>query len=596
MRFILLLFFIPGLLPLKSQQRLDSLRQKVNQYVYANQFAKAQKAVLTFLEQKNLTPQENFHGRFLYCDVLEATGNLDEAIDCLNTCRTYASRIKDNTPAYQSLVEGNIAECYFALQDYAKAREHALKSINISPDTSLRAGGHAVNYLMLGYAEYVNKTYTIALAWYNQSLETYKKHGQTCELPLCYTKMARVYNSMHQPGKSEELLLQSVLISDSCGIDNYTLLAKRTLFEIYKENKNHEKALNQLEEINALVGKLNNAERDRLMADMRVQYKTLLTRKENDVLRKTIEAQKRQLFLIIMASVVLCILAFFLIRLTRKHQKAKNELQNLNTGLEEKVRQRTEELDRDLMVRKKLEEQLNEKINEMETLISKLSHDMRSPLTTILGLINVASIDTAASKEVYLEKIKEAVSRLDSILVDLTSISYVTTMKEKIDIIQFEKLLNDTKTNLAYTDNIEHIRFNITIHQTKDFYADTRFISSILQNLLENAVKYSNRRESVVNVKITEHGAGIRIEVSDNGIGIDPEFREKIFNMFFRATNVSKGSGLGLYIVKRAVEKLKGSIEVRSETGVGTTFTVYLPDLKTFYATKTVGETANTYI
>jgi signal transduction histidine kinase len=157
---------------------------------------------------------------------------------------------------------------------------------------------------------------------------------------------------------------------------------------------------------------------------------------------------------------------------------------------------------------------------------------------------------------------------------------YVTNMKEKSEIIDFKLMVDDTKANLAFTDNIEHIRFVVSINQTRDFHSDSRFLVFIIQNLLENAVKYSNRWESLVKVNVNEDDRGVIIEVIDNGIGIDAEFHEKIFDMFFRATNFSKGSGLGLYIVKHAVEKLKGKIEMQSEKRVGTVFKVFLPDLK----------------
>lgn len=590
MKLLLPLFFAWCICTGAGAQKLDTLRNKVNKYLYANEYAKAQKAVLVFLEQKRLTPQETFYAQFLHCNILKAAGKLNEAIAQLDSCQTYANHIPGNNFAYRSLIEGDIAECYFDLQNYNEARDHALKSVTISPDTSLRGGGHAVNYLMLGYAEYLDKSYSAALAWYNQALETYTKYNETCELPLCYTKMARVYNSMQNHKKAEELLQKSVALSDSCRIENYSLLAKRTLYEIYKENKNYEKAVITLEEINGLVSKLDGARQTNLIAETEIRYKTILTRKENEALRKIIQEQKQQLFLIIGASILLCILLFFLIRTMRKHQRAKKDLENLNAALEQKVRDRTEALNHDLRLRKKLEKQLNEKINDMETLISKLSHDIRSPIANVLGLINVANIDKSTSKEIYFEKIQEAARRLDSIIKDLTSIMYVTNMKEQAEIIDFNLMVNDTKANLAFTDNMEHIQFEININQTRDFHSDPRFLVFIMQNLLENAVKYSNRWESLVKVNVNEDNKGIVIEVIDNGIGIDAEFHEKIFDMFFRATNFSKGSGLGLYIVKHAVEKLKGKIEIQSQKRVGTTFKVFLPDLKRENKTAQVSE------
>ena len=153
-------------------------------------------------------------------------------------------------------------------------------------------------------------------------------------------------------------------------------------------------------------------------------------------------------------------------------------------------------------------------------------------------------------------------------------------MEQNPEVIQFEKMINETIAVLQFRENFEKIKISILINQTKDFYSDPKFLQSIIQNLLENAVKYSNCLiEPCIEIVVQEDAKGVLLKITDNGTGISPEFHDKIFDMFFRGTEISKGTGLGLYIVKKAVEKLHGKIELQSEKGKGTIFTIHLPNL-----------------
>jgi signal transduction histidine kinase len=587
MRFLkisIFLFFLFLNVKVKASQDLEKLRRKIDSYTYTNQYDSAQALVLRYLEQRDIEPRDLFYGHFLFCDILKLSGKPREAIISLLDCKKYLP--EQEKKQFTSLVDGNIAECYFTTLDYNEATRYALLSLAESPDSSLREGGHAVNYMILGYSAFIAKDYPSALTHYQKSIETYRSCGETCELPLCYMKMARVYNSMGNEAVAEQNLQKAISISDSCQIENYILLSKRTLFDIYKENRNYPKALAELEEVNDLVAKLENAKQGSKMGELEIKYKTLLARKENENLKqineankKVIREQTRVLYLIVAVILILCVLVFFLLRISFLRKKAKQELEILNTGLEQKVNERTLELAQDIVMRKKLEQQLSDKIIEMETLISKLSHDMRSPLSSVLGLINVAEIEPAANNTLYFEKIKQSIKRLDSIIIDLTSTIYISSMQQKPEVIRFENMVNESISNLNFWENFDKIQFDTNISLINDFYSDPKFIYSIIQNLVENAVKYGNYIiEPRIAIHILQDTDGVKIEVADNGTGISAEFHDKIFDMFFRGTDMSKGTGLGLYIVKKAVEKLNGKIELQSERRKGTTFTIYLPN------------------
>jgi signal transduction histidine kinase len=125
------------------------------------------------------------------------------------------------------------------------------------------------------------------------------------------------------------------------------------------------------------------------------------------------------------------------------------------------------------------------------------------------------------------------------------------------------------------------LQVDILVEDSIPFYSDFYRMSVILNNLISNSIKYldQNKSSSFLNIKATIDNKMARIHFEDNGIGIDSRLMPKIFTMFFRATTKNEGSGLGLYIVKEAVEKLSGKVEITSELGKGTAFRIEVPNL-----------------
>jgi signal transduction histidine kinase len=131
-------------------------------------------------------------------------------------------------------------------------------------------------------------------------------------------------------------------------------------------------------------------------------------------------------------------------------------------------------------------------------------------------------------------------------------------------------------------EKASQLQYRVEVTEQLDFYSDLSRIKIIFNNLMSNAVKYMNTRsaEPYISVRISKATQGVNMVVEDNGIGIKQEHLSRIFDMFFRATTQATGSGLGLYIVKEAVNRLKGDISISSQQGLGTRFDIYLPDLR----------------
>jgi len=224
---------------------------------------------------------------------------------------------------------------------------------------------------------------------------------------------------------------------------------------------------------------------------------------------------------------------------------------------------------------------LLEKANaELDRFVYITSHDLKAPLLSIQGLIHLAEISEDKSEvEMCLTMMKERVKGLENFIADIIDYSRnvrVGLVKEEIEL---RKMIEKIYKDIFYLENVDKIDFQIDIDEGISFISDEKRLNVILKNLIFNAVKYQdlNQEKPSIVVSSNEEGNNILISVKDNGEGIDTEVQDKIYDMFFRASEKSSGSGLGLYIVKEMVSKLEGNIELKSDTGKGSEFIVRLP-------------------
>lgn len=234
----------------------------------------------------------------------------------------------------------------------------------------------------------------------------------------------------------------------------------------------------------------------------------------------------------------------------------------------------------DVTTAKRMEEELKASNKELETFIYRASHDLRGPLSSIIGLTRVSKTEITDKKSIaYFKMVEASAQKLDDTLISLVesmTIRDISITCEEVDCLQ---LINEVKTQLQFHEGFSKV--NITVHSEVDKILSSKMIlSSIFQNIIQNAIKYKNhkRNNSFLKISILNKDNATEITFEDNGIGIDDSFVDKIFGMYFRATTAGSGSGLGLYIVKIGVEKLGGTISLKSIKGDGTTFTIRLPD------------------
>jgi PAS domain S-box-containing protein len=237
---------------------------------------------------------------------------------------------------------------------------------------------------------------------------------------------------------------------------------------------------------------------------------------------------------------------------------------------------------RDITARKMAEDNIIRTNFELDSFVYRASHDLRAPLRSVLGLINLVKTESdEVQRNHYLGLVDKSINKLDNFISDLTDFSRNSRLEINVEMISFESVLSDCIENLKYMDNTDTISIISDFNTARPFYSDSKRISIIFHNLLSNAIKYQNlrRTDSVVKVKVEVDDKEARITFADNGKGIKEEYLQKIFNMFFRASQDSYGSGLGLYITRQVIEKLNGNISVKSSFGEGTSFYISLPNL-----------------
>lgn len=414
-------------------------------------------------------------------------------------------------------------------------------------------------------------------------------------------KIAEVYMA------EENIALASAYL-DSAGViaqqlDKYKLAEYwRILSLLQKANGDYGSAYTALTKYISIYDSLNLARESINMLEVKSNYELAIKQSQIEALAKKeeetqvkIKSQSTLLLatgLIVVLLLVLIAVSIFSIRKLRKTNsiikrqhseiQSKNEelemqgqqlqmanahASKLNSALEQKVIDRTYELELTL--------------KELDTFLYRSSHDIRRPLSTLLGLENIAKEQTNDAALLGLfDMVGEATRNMDSMLLKL-QMAYELAQQE----VEFEKVAMAD----IVMDQVERFRKkikngDITLESnTKNsipLLSNAKLITIIIKNLIENAVNFTKNLPSEktrIRIKILYLEKELQLIVKDNGIGIQTEYVSRIYEQYFKGTQLSKGNGLGLYLVVKALKKLKGTIQVESTFGIGTTFTITLP-------------------
>ena len=218
---------------------------------------------------------------------------------------------------------------------------------------------------------------------------------------------------------------------------------------------------------------------------------------------------------------------------------------------------------------------------QLEKFLYSASHDLRSPITSILGLVNLIKMESGNNDVMdYVDKIESSAKRMDNLIRNLAYLSRISYNPSRYDHVSLSHLFS--KVIQAYEFNVQYrnVKFEIINGETDAFFSDEEKLRIIFDQLIRNSITFHDPNKSmrIVQVKLNVTPRKAVVEVLDNGVGIPNQHLKSVFNIFFKATMNSGGSGLGLFIVKEALEKLNGTISIESQVGVGSRVIIEIPN------------------
>ncbi|KAA6441498.1 response regulator [Dyadobacter flavalbus] len=220
---------------------------------------------------------------------------------------------------------------------------------------------------------------------------------------------------------------------------------------------------------------------------------------------------------------------------------------------------------------------------ELDKFVYSASHDLRAPLMSVLGIVNLALIeDDVKSQNEYLELIRQSVKKLDTFIINIIDYYKNARGVPVVTSINFEELITEVLATIKYLPEYGNLHFTTEIDQSGVFMSDVMKLRIIFNNLINNAIKFQDPAKSqpFVRLSVKCTAAHARIVIEDNGFGIKEADQDKIFKMFYRAGATNSGSGIGLYIVHEAIIKLGGEIHVKSQPGQGSRFEINIPSIQ----------------
>ena len=323
----------------------------------------------------------------------------------------------------------------------------------------------------------------------------------------------------------------------------------------YKNQNDYRSIINALKEkyfnISELENKLSQSEAQRLEDQRQFRQKLLITSS-----------------IIFVFGILIVLLIYFGNKLKKQKQelvRVNAEINRINENLEDLVSARTKSL--------------ADANKELDTFLYRASHDLRSPVCSIIGLCNIALHTSEDESRDLVQKVVMTTGIMDKLLKKLSIISEIN-QPTNFSSITLVDLVENVKQDFEETINTQNIKFTINCPADLVIYSYPNLVETIIANLIENAFFYSVLKDplnATVSLDVSMNNNNVVISVHDNGIGVEEAISHKLFDMFFKGTEKSKGHGLGLYIVQKSVQALDGKVEVESEFGSFTKFTVQFP-------------------
>jgi signal transduction histidine kinase/ligand-binding sensor domain-containing protein len=253
-----------------------------------------------------------------------------------------------------------------------------------------------------------------------------------------------------------------------------------------------------------------------------------------------------------------------------KLEHSQRQLREINENLEHLVRERTRTLEETIS-------KLDKTVAELDRFVYSASHDLSAPLKSVVGLVNIARREKDHTVlQQYYDYIERSITKLDKVIKSL--VEFARNSHQPVSVEQFDlrELVMEIIQEFSFWPEAQSVQCACLIEPEFIIITDRPRLNVALHNIIGNSLKYSDKHkeQSFIRIAASRDEGDCVITIEDNGIGIKAEHHSRVFDMYYRASDISKGSGLGLFIVKEIALKLNATLDMQSEFGVGTTFTL----------------------
>ena len=518
--------------------------------------------------------------------------NYDIALEYYFKSLEILKEIEDKEGA--SIILNNIGVIYWKLFDFEKALEIYNESLKVMKEFENKEGiARAQNNIGLIYMTLQN--YDKALEYFTKSLTNMEELGNKNNLAYCLNNIGIIYWYLENYDKSLEYYLRSYTINkeidNKYGIagslkniggiyvkleeyDNSIIYLEESLklakeieakdliqniyiafSELFSVKEDYKKALEYFTLYSLVKDSIFTKESSERIAEMQTKYETEKKEQENEILKKDIEIQrlkinKQQNFrnLLLVISVFILFLAFIIYTLYRSKQKVNIMLNQKNIQIEQANKELSEK-NKELEIHR-------EHINLVNQI---LRHDIKNNLTVINSAVRLFLKDGTKN---LIHAIQASVSKSLSLINSMQEIEKFMDSNKKVKLIDLRKVINRVAES--------HFDFDIDISVTgkAEVLADEA-VSSVFDNLFNNAITHG--KADKINVEIKQIKNDYEVRISDNGLGIPDEIKDKLFDEGFTFGDEGH-SGLGLYIVKKKMDSYGGSVSIDDNQPKGTVF------------------------
>lgn len=493
--------------------------------------------------KKALQLGEKYNDRELYPTLLLNISVSYSELDSLNQALQYAHMANDSLAKCKDIeirphILINLTEQYIKLKDLIKAEAFLNEAEkNISENN---------NYYFL----YYNIT-----------------KGKLLKLKQNYTEAIKLYKFCLKESRKE-------------GILPFAQDASEELAKIYKKLNMYKESLYYTERFHAIKDSLSNSEKSKNITELELQYKfdkqIEINLKEELNQKKLLSLQQK----IIIFSIAALVLAIIIVALTIYNYRIKHKSYKMLSEMNRQIQKQSDEI-------KGQHDRLQQLNLSKDKINSIIAHDLKNQFNAMLGFTrliieNWKDLDDNR-KLLYLSKVDDAASHSFNLLNSLLewSLSQTNSIKVKPECIELKIIADNAIANLEVQAKAKKITVENKIDFSTNVKADAIMISSVLRNIISNAVKFTNKNGRVEISCFSKEKGLVSIEIKDNGVGMSQDVLGNLFNIKTHTTTYGtgneKGTGLGLLISKDFTELNKGRIDVESEIGVGTKFTITLP-------------------